>query len=694
MPSWEDEAVPVQSSPGGSWEDSAIPVKQEQPKKGKLRSWLDAKMKEQEEKNKLPFGQRLLREVGNLPMPVGDFGLISQVERAIGTENKPTKARLGILSPNAATPATLVKGAVLDPVGGTAQIATRIMGEGKDPVQRAVDKIHKFYGENFDESPAGEAAGGMLTGGGGAATNVTKNVMSAGQKLLRIAKATGKGAVVAPLSTAEANVKDDSDFWSRKAKEAGLGTLLGGAVGTAAEVSSGNPLARLFGNDQVRADALARAEEIRNATRSQAFPQGAEASLGESLRSPNIQRIENLSEYVPFSGAKARLEQQNRAVAAKMTELADARRPDLGPGGAGATISESAKRQLAANREKYGAPFNEVRDAVDASGVRITPKEAIKRGYEQINELNQTTGNRASAAKVRELVEQLESGQFADSFRKLQREQDFAQRRAADVMNSGNPDTAFSEAQRDIGRGFGSDMQRAMDLADPTGALSQKWAAAQGPYAENVHAYNPNQPAGWEGYRPESRILHGREMFSDKTADSILAGDNRQMAQYVKRGTDETGHKAVQAAIMQKIEDAAKGEAGMISPKKGSNAIQKHTNFIEEFYPQADKTELQGFGNAMSALERSGQFMEKLQTGKFGIAVGGTAGLTGGLLTAPGSTITGIVGIRLFNKLSASKAGKEWLLNAAKFQPDSPQMQQLIDKLPIVLGVGAGDVLE
>ena len=56
-----------------------------------LKGWLDRKIEEQKAKQKLPFGKRLLQELGNVAMPAGDFGLLSAINKVVG-DGEPTKA--------------------------------------------------------------------------------------------------------------------------------------------------------------------------------------------------------------------------------------------------------------------------------------------------------------------------------------------------------------------------------------------------------------------------------------------------------------------------------------------------------------------------------------------------------------------------------------------------------------------------
>lgn len=715
MPSWEDEATPIQTEDPGSWESSAvsIPQKKKDPESS-LRGWITKKMEQQKKRADRPFLRALMQDLGNAPL--GPMGPVTEIARVFNTGDKPLSSfgldiakkltplsllKLlpddqvkNLVSLNAPTLASMVKGGIVDPALGVTQIASRATGRGVEPVQKAVDETHKFYGENFDQSQAGEGAGGFLTAGVGREATAGNTVLTQARKLARVGKSSLKGGAVAAGSTPETVVKDDADFWYRKGLEFALGSVLGGGADATVQVAKGNPLARTFGPEEARNAALATGEEIRQATKSKKFPGGAEPSLGEILQSPNIQKIENATEYIPFSGAKNRLSSQNAAVSAKLEELTADAATKTGPAGAGASIMESARELLKKRKGEYGVKYDEIRDVVDSSGARATPKEALNRAYVALHELEQTTGNERAISDIQNLILQLESGGFGDTFGKLQGERRGMMRKIRDLLNSGSPDANLARHRQSIADGFGSDMDRTLAMADPSGRLGQQFADTNKGYARDVIAYRPDQPSGLGSYRPEAKILHGRELFSDKTAGSILQGDNPQMAQYVKRGTGQEGHEAVQGAITQSIDRQARGEAGFVSPRKGASAIEKHKNFIAEFFPQAGRDEILGFGKAMAALERSGQFMERLQTGKFAAAIGGQIGVGAGMVANPGATVATVAGVRLFNKLSSSKAGKEWLLNAAKQKPDSPGMQALIRDLPMVLGVGAGDTLD
>ena len=98
----------------------------------------------------------------------------------------------------------------------------------------------------------------------------------------------------------------------------------------------------------------------------------------------------------------------------------------------------------------------------------------------------------------------------------------------------------------------------------------------------------------------------------------------------------------------------------------------------------------------MDTLSQSGQFLERITTGKLGEMLGTVKGV-GGAATAvaagsagPGALAAASAPVamaRLYNKLSNTPGGKEWLLAASKLQTDSPQMQALMTRLPALIGL-------
>lgn len=478
----------------------------------------------------------------------------------------------------------------------------------------------------------------------------------------------------------------------------------GGLLSAAGAALIGGPsavaefLRRPLGTPAERQAALLRAQQIRASTTSSQFPQGAEPSLGEVTQSPTLQRIENATEYVPGSGRGPQLRQNNAALQAAVNEQATATRPALGSTGvAGDEISASAERQLAAQRAKYGQPFNEVREVVGDTPPVVD--NTIKAYDAAILEESGVSG--PESPQVKALIAERDNfihGKVARTYGELEKIQDRNQSIAAngqDVADQAQRDIAGYKAK--IAKANGLDMEATMDRADPTGETSAKYRQANADYAENVHPLNPEQKADWEGFRKESRILNGKN--TSEIGPKILNADNPDMAAYVKKALDEKGHDAVRAEIWKRIDDASsvvaeggKSKGKVFSPAKAATEIDNHANFIKEFFTPAEQDRIAGLRNALKGMERSGQFMESLNNGKFLPAIAAVGELTTGvplamaghpgtLAAAAGTTLAS----RLYNALSGSAAGKAWMLKAGTVPAGSKVMTNLLGELPRVI---------
>lgn len=276
-------------------------------KKNVLLAWLDRKLAEQKAKNEMPLGKRLIQEVGNIAMPAGDFGLISTANQVFG-DGSPTKAPLGIASPNAPTPARFAK-SVIDPFLGGAQTASRLTGIGNQQIDSAINSISDYYGKNFDESPAGEAAGTMLPmlfSGGTAVAPGALSLAKGGLGFL-------KGAVASPFLTPEANIKNDEDYSGRKKTEAVIGGLLG-SVPLLAYVAKkwGKPVAQA-----VFQKAFDVTDENKSTAARRIIALGKlndlnetdlKMTIGQLTDNPRIKGAESFSEYIPGGLSKTRME--------------------------------------------------------------------------------------------------------------------------------------------------------------------------------------------------------------------------------------------------------------------------------------------------------------------------------------------------------------------------------------------------
>jgi len=495
------------------------------------------------------------------------------------------------------------------------------------------------------------------------------------------------GAMSAPV------LGETEDVAKGKLIQGGVGAATAGVLKAIPAVGQG--VRRIaFGKAEERATALARAEATRAAT-------GAEPSLGESLRNPNIQAVENLTEYIPLAGRGKQLARTNQTLQEKVGKITGDLAPDLGTAGAGHEISASADRKLAENMAKYGKPFNEVRAALDAQPGSVSPTRTISAFDDAIAAESKITNNEATVNALKSQRDQFASGEYGDTFDKLMAEKAQFQSDAAAGEAGDAASKRLSRHQSQIAGAIKDDIDDATFLADPTGKLSQKYKDANIEYAKHVHEFNPDQPTSWEGYRKESRVLRGRGEFQGDIAPNVLRGDNPDMAKYTKRALDERGHSAVKAEIWSRIDKAANTvEAGgtskgkVFSPAKAAAEIDAHMNFIKEFYPPEEVWKIKGLRNGLKELERAGQYMEQLQTGKYTTKIGqlGALGSAGQLMilghpAALMGEISTMGAARLYNKLSGSRAGKEWLLQVGSKAPGSAAIGKLMTKLPAVLGM-------
>jgi len=513
------------------------------------------------------------------------------------------------------------------------------------------------------------------------------------------AYAVGMPAVLPENATLE-------DYARAKVEQAYEGGKWGGAfgaagpvvVGAAKSLKANNPLARAFGNKASRQAALDRAESIRTSTQSAAYPEGVEPSLGESMQNPSVNAAENTTEYIPFSGRKSQLEKGNTALRAKLQEMADVEKPGLGLTGAGPEIAESAKNKLVAAKESFREPYQFVRDvAGDTPPVR---ENTIRAFDEAIGKETGISGKNSPEVKALQTArDSFAKGETGRNFTELEQIQDRIQYDAAHNSQSPDPGVkALGRYARDISRGVGEDMHATIAKADPTGLSSDIYKATNKAYGKKVRQYEPNQSLSIEGTRKEARSFVAPEGFEDKIPDRIFQGDNAGMAKYTYEALDDQGRKAVRGEILRRALEAG-DDSKIFSPNKAATALDKHDNFIKEFFSPSEQKQIAGFNNALRDMERSGQYLEKLGTGKFQEQMKHTtAPLTAvGTAVATSSPVPLIIGTstmplaRVYNKLSGAKAGKEWLLGMAKVKPNSLLMKTMMNRLPALVGTKAGE---
>ena len=518
------------------------------------------------------------------------------------------------------------------------------------------------------------------------------NAVVSGKLIPGMASPTIAGAAGVSMMQPVTGASDD--VAKGKIVQGAVGAATAGLLKGVGHVVQNNPLARALGNQSERQAILSEAENLRNATKSTAFPAGAEPSLGQASGNPLISAGENLTEYVPLSGAKKGLETQNAALKAKLDENILRTKSALGTLGAGPEIAASAEAKLAANKVQYGMPFNYVRDLVgDTLPQRSSTIKAFDDAIAQESRLRPV-----NSPEVQGLIKERQafaSGEIVHDFKDMEAYQDRIQYDAAHNALSQDPaQKAMSRYSNQISHGIGEDMHATVGKVDPTGFSSDIYKQANKDYNANVRELSPDQATGRESWKRESQILNAKEGGQSTIPDKLFKGDNPDLAAYAKRALNPAGHNAVLAEIWNRVGDAASDSKLGFSPAKARTALSDHANFIKEFASPEEQKMITGYMKALGAMDRSGQYAEKLTTGKsleqfamikapFTAATGlvaGTAGAPAAAASAVGSSSVA----KLYTVLSNSPAGKEWLLGLSQAK-QGPEMDFMMTKLPKIV---------
>ena len=306
----------------------------------------------------------------------------------------------------------------------------------------------------------------------------------------------------------------------------------------------------------------------------------------------------------------------------------------------------------------------------------------------------------------------LASGETAPNYAALEKMQDRQQSQAANNYN------AADQAQQDvaryragIGKAMGADLYETANAVDP--ALGDKYRQANKIYSDS-YDYDPNASTDWQGSKQRSmnRILAGQEGGTSTLTESLLKGDNPDMAKHAAEVLDPAGVNALKADIWDRVRKAGnpsnqggKAKAQVFTPQQAASEIESHTNFIKQFFSPDEQNDIFGLRDAFHTLARSGQYMENLQTGKFVPAIAAATGLppAAGLALAGhpatlGMELGSMGAARGYNALSGTPGGKAFLLkpgstplpsgpvsapgSAAAATLARPQSQQEYDVLP------------
>jgi hypothetical protein len=286
------------------------------------------------------------------------------------------------------------------------------------------------------------------------------------------------------------------------------------------------------------------------------------------------------------------------------------------------------------------------------------------------------------------------SGKVGGTFKDLESLQDIAQSEAkAGALSPTKGDRLLARATKGIRSAIGDDMHATLAKADPTGFASEVYKDANKAY-QQTFKYDPSHSGDWSTKAQQSaaRTLHGKEGFEGTGLRTMLDRDNPEMAKHAFEALDIKGRDAIKAEIWRRIDEGASKSKVGFSPAIARTQIDKHQEFIKQFFSPTEQETVKGLQNAFQSLERSGRYLEDLGNGKFMMSAGGKMLGAGAALLHP-QIAAGegalIAGSRVYNMLSGSKAGKEWLLGMAKAKPGTPPSEFLLRKLPKVLAIAS-----
>jgi len=534
---------------------------------------------------------------------------------------------------------------------------------------------------------------------------VAKALPAVGRLGLGIAEGAATGAgygAIQPVPTPPGTDYEEEQKKNIK-QGAKYGALIPSGLAAAKTVTAGGR--RIFGTEAERAAALARAEEARKVGLTPKSgvigepqePIPLEMSLGEATRKPILVGIEKSTEYVPFSGRTKQLESAGEGIKARLDEGVKQTQANVDPSNStGSQMTKDVISKLKETKSKWGRVYDFVRDSV---GDTPPPNTEGLKAYD--NAIKDASGKSRKAADIlREAREEYANPERARTFADLEFIQDSKQY-LGNVQPNDPSARILAKYDRDISRGIGRDMHATLNTVDPSGFLSNIYKKTNQRYAKEVFPIDPNQRPRWEGTRLEARLLTGKIGQDQEAITKLLDSKKPGFLDFAYGAMDEKGHRAIEAEIFHRIEQAAlkNVKPGVpLSTMKLASAIDRHQEAIQRFVTPENQKLLEGLKNVSREMPRVGQFLESPSTGMHAEivkpikgALTGLAGLVPGAATGhSGAVIAGEAGIigasRLYNLVSGSKAGKDFLLKASSLSPGSPALQKLIqDDLPKVI---------
>lgn len=555
--------------------------------------------------------------------------------------------------------------------GGMAMAQIGAHALGSSAMDRPVEQYNQFQTQTFGDRPVMEALGQALPFIGSGGSTAAPQVLTAAQKvraaLAAIGKASATGAVAAPALTGETGVTSEGDYWGRKAKEAALGGVVGGALGTVGEIVGGvaNKLTRKLTPEAQAIQDLGDRFGVRTLAPDLVEP-GRMAKLGV------------LAESVPGSGmVPQRVAQQAEAKLAAEKLLAQHGIEGEIP----TTIQQGLQSHLAGVKGKVRAAYDEVGRL--AEGLGDVPLD------QTLATIQKMKAQEAAAVVPDQgllgLLEKME-GRLTDpavdtTYTGVRGLRSDLGSMISDYYKGTNATTGSKGVQVLQG------VKRAVE--EDLGSFTSKAGGDVAKAAKNADGLYVNELVPLKN---QVIVKATKNSEPDQIYKTIIAAGPDRAKKFYGALPPE-GQAAVRAQMVKDAYTAATDGAQPFSPAKFAQSLEKIKDSAGVFFKGQDKFELDGIVNLMRHVQRSGQVGENPTNGQRAVqalilgqgAMSGAAAATGSpaALVAP---VVSMAASRGLTKLFSSRVGKSLLLGAADAAPGSRAMERIIERdLPKVL---------
>jgi len=354
-------------------------------------------------------------------------------------------------------------------------------------------------------------------------------------------------------------------------------------------------------------------------------------TIGEKSQSPLMQRIETLNERVPFSGMTTfRKAQQEATHQAAKKFLGD-------------YIANPEAPNIEGNRAFADSLYKEVKGLVaQVPNQEIKPSqtkpiaEALLRRYPDIFKKLQDT-------KTEGLIQDIVKGVKDE---KTPASTILGPSGKPAIPASSKPKTLTFDEAWELRKGLGEKIGQARKLL----ASGQVDQTAYG-QLKSLFSSISNDMDTWAGSIGKPEISEGLKSANDAYKQYVVRYD--VLSRAYDKVTREVGDKT------------------FFSPQRFSNALDsivKKDRYLKTFTPE-QRTDMVGLANIMQVAKRAGQFMENPPTGNRAVDLI----LAGGSVTTPEVPISWVTTF-----LTTTQPGQKLLTAAAKMQPGSPEMANMI----------------